>query len=148
MVLGMIVSPLIIRYNKRIARFVLRERGPPIARSTRRVCGRQRPGAARARASCAASGGSAGNLARVLAVAGLRVSGDSIWIPANVRAARQAGEPVVWGDSADEELLRNLGLDHATVVIVTFADPSGGHRHRAHGAPPAQRCAGAGAHAG
>ena len=28
-VLGMIVSPLIIRYNKRIARLLLRERGPP-----------------------------------------------------------------------------------------------------------------------
>ena len=46
--------------------------------------------------------------------------------PANVRAARQAGEPVVWGDCADEELLRNLGLDQATVVIVTFADADGG----------------------
>ncbi len=30
---------------------------------------------------------------------------------------------MVWGDSADEQLLRNLGLDHATVEIVTFADP-------------------------
>jgi hypothetical protein len=28
-----------------------------------------------------------------------------------VRTARQAGVPVVWGDCADEELLRNLGLD-------------------------------------
>jgi len=44
--------------------------------------------------------------------------------PANVRAARQAGEPVIWGDSADEDLLRSLGVDHATVVIVTFAAPS------------------------
>jgi CPA2 family monovalent cation:H+ antiporter-2 len=44
--------------------------------------------------------------------------------PANVRAARQAGEPVVWGDSADEELLRSLGMGVATVVIITFADPA------------------------
>jgi CPA2 family monovalent cation:H+ antiporter-2 len=41
-----------------------------------------------------------------------------------VRAARLAGTPVVWGDSADEELLRNLGLDLASVVIITFADTS------------------------
>jgi CPA2 family monovalent cation:H+ antiporter-2 len=44
--------------------------------------------------------------------------------PANVRAARQAGVPLVWGDCADEELLRSLGLDLATVVIITFADPA------------------------
>jgi CPA2 family monovalent cation:H+ antiporter-2 len=44
--------------------------------------------------------------------------------PANVRAARAAGEPVVWGDSADEQLLHNLGLDQATVVIITFANPA------------------------
>jgi CPA2 family monovalent cation:H+ antiporter-2 len=44
--------------------------------------------------------------------------------PANVRAARQAGVAVVWGDCADEELLRNLGLDLATVVIITFANPT------------------------
>jgi CPA2 family monovalent cation:H+ antiporter-2 len=62
------------------------------------------------------------NLARVLASQGFEYLALDL-DPDNVRAARRAGEPVVWGDSADEQLLRNLGLDHATVVIVTFADP-------------------------
>jgi CPA2 family monovalent cation:H+ antiporter-2 len=43
--------------------------------------------------------------------------------PAKVQVARQGGLPVVWGDCADEELLRGVGLDRANVVIVTFADP-------------------------
>jgi len=38
--------------------------------------------------------------------------------------ARQAGDPVVFGDSADEDLLRHVGLDTANAVIVTFANPA------------------------
>ncbi len=120
-VLGMIVSPLVVRYNKRITRFLLGERGPPLepvpteyaatselaARDHVLICGFGRVGR---------------NLARVLASQGFEYLAMDL-DPDNVRAARRAGEPVVWGDSADEQLLRNLGLDHATVVIVTFADP-------------------------
>jgi CPA2 family monovalent cation:H+ antiporter-2 len=42
---------------------------------------------------------------------------------AKVRAARQSGEPVVWGDCADDAVLRMLGIDLTSVVIVTFAEP-------------------------
>ena len=121
-VLGMIVSPVIIRYNKRIARLVLREQGPPttaIEREqaattelTRRehviLCGLGRVG---------------GYLARVLDSQGFEYLAVDL-DPASVRTARQAGVPVVWGDCADEQLLHNLGLDLATVVIITFADPT------------------------
>jgi CPA2 family monovalent cation:H+ antiporter-2 len=121
-VLGMIVSPLIIRYNKRIARLVLREDGPPASaiereqaattELTRRehviVCGFGRVGS---------------HLAQVLDSQGFEYLAIDL-DPANVRSARQAGVPVIWGDCADEELLRNLGLDLATVVIITFAEPT------------------------
>jgi CPA2 family monovalent cation:H+ antiporter-2 len=63
------------------------------------------------------------HLARVLESQGFEYLAMDL-DPANVRAARQAGEPVVWGDSSDEELLRSLGMDAASVVIVTFADPA------------------------
>ena len=146
-VLGMIVSPVIIRYNKRIARLVLRES---------RAAGRRR---ARARGLAAIDlarrehvilcgfGRVGGNLARVLLSQGFEYLAIDL-DPANVRAARQAGVPVVWGDCADEDLLRSLGVDHATVVIVTFADPA-----VAIGVVRAmrrlrERCAGAGAHPG
>jgi monovalent cation:H+ antiporter-2, CPA2 family len=121
-VLGMMVSPLTIRYNRAIARFLLRE-SPPAQSGTglgdlpdvdlaRRehviLCGFGRVGR---------------NLARVLLSQGFEYLATDL-DPANVRAARQAGEPVIWGDSADEDLLRSLGVDHATVVIVTFAAPA------------------------
>ncbi|HEX4050953.1 MAG TPA: cation:proton antiporter [Steroidobacteraceae bacterium] len=121
LVLGMIISPLIVRYNKRIARLLLAERGPPLvpmpaeydatsalaSRDHVLLCGFGRVGR---------------NLGRMLASQGFEFLALDL-DPDNVRAARRAGEPVVWGDSADEQLLRNLGLDHATVVIITFADP-------------------------
>ena len=44
--------------------------------------------------------------------------------PARVRTARQAGDPVVFGDSADEQVLQAVGIEHASVVVVTFAEPA------------------------
>jgi CPA2 family monovalent cation:H+ antiporter-2 len=122
LVLGMIASPLIVRYNKRIARFLLAERGPPLVPMPAEYSA---TGALAKREHVLLCGfGRVGrNLARVLAAQGFEFLALDL-DPDNVRAARRAGEPVVWGDSADEQLLRNLGLDHATVVIITFADPT------------------------
>ncbi len=121
-VLGMIVSPLTIRYNRRIARVLLREQAP--------VRGAARPEdlvntelARREHVILCGFGRVGRHLARVLVSQGFEYLAMDL-DPANVRAAREAGEPVVWGDSADEELLRNLGLDVASVVIITFADPA------------------------
>ncbi|HEY7928813.1 MAG TPA: cation:proton antiporter [Steroidobacteraceae bacterium] len=121
LVLGMIASPLIVRYNKRLARLLLAERGPPLVRMPAAY---DATGGLAARDHVLLCGfGRVGtNLARVLVSQGFEFLALDL-DPDNVRAARRAGEPVVWGDSADEQLLRNLGLDHATVVIVTFADP-------------------------
>jgi len=44
--------------------------------------------------------------------------------PGEIRLARNAGDNVVFGDSADEELLRQVGLDTASAVIITFASPA------------------------
>jgi CPA2 family monovalent cation:H+ antiporter-2 len=121
-VLGMFVSPMIIRYNKRIARFVLRERGPPGVAIEREYAAATEL-AQREHVLLCGFGRVGRHLARVLASQGFEYLALDL-DPANVQAARAAGEPVVWGDSADEELLRNLGLDRATVVIITFANPS------------------------
>jgi len=120
-VLGMFVSPMIIRYNKRAARFVLRERGPPGVTIPRGYAAATEL-AQREHVLLCGFGRVGRHLAGVLASQGFEYLALD-FDPAIVRAARAAGEPVVWGDSADEDLLRNLGLDRATVVIITFANP-------------------------
>ena len=120
-VLGMIVSPMIIRYNKRIARLVLREHGPPSPRSSARLAANE--ALARASTCCCAASGASAAIWRTCCMARASNISPSTAMPPKVRTARQGGEPVVWGDCADEELLRHVGLDHASVVIVTFADP-------------------------
>jgi CPA2 family monovalent cation:H+ antiporter-2 len=121
-VLGMIGAPLVIRYNKRIARFVLRERGPPLPLIAREYAAASAL-AEREHVLLCGFGRVGRHLARVLAAQGFEYLAADL-DPASVQGAREAGEPVVWGDCGDEELLRTLGLARASVVIITFADPS------------------------
>ena len=121
-VLGMIVSPLIIRYNRRIARFVLRET-PPSRVGVQRDDAAATELARREHVILCGYGRVGRHLGRVLLSQGFEFLAMDI-DPANVRAARQAGEPIIWGDSADEDLLHSVGMDRASVVIVTFADPA------------------------
>ena len=121
-VLGMIISPLIIRYNRRIARLLLRERAsPPKAMLPEDLAKTEL--ARREHVILCGFGRVGRHLARVLVSQGFEYLAVDL-DPANVRVAREAGEPVVWGDSSDEELLRSLGVDLASVVIITFADPA------------------------
>ena len=105
-VLGMIVSPFVIRYNKRIARFVLREKGPP-ATAIEREQAATTELARREHVILCGFGRVGHHLARVLVSHGFEYLAIDL-DPANVRAARQSGESVIWGDCADEELLRTL----------------------------------------
>ena len=120
--LSMIVSPLVIRYNKRIARVLLRERGPPASSIARDFAGASDL-ARREHVILCGFGRVAHHLSRVLVSQGFEYLAIDI-DPAHVRAARAAGEPVIWGDCADEELWPQLGLRQASVVIISFADPS------------------------
>src|SRR5678815_3435630 len=38
------------------------------------------------------------------------------------RTARQMGQPVVYGDSADEQVLEEVGLANANAVVISFSD--------------------------
>jgi CPA2 family monovalent cation:H+ antiporter-2 len=120
--LSMVLSPFVIRHNKRIARALLRESSPAA----------RLPVAAEATVDAALAGrehvilcgyGRVGqNIARVLERQGHEFIAMDL-DPARVRNARQAGDPVVFGDAADEQVLGSVGLAHASVVVVTFADP-------------------------
>ena len=120
--LSMLLSPLVIRHNKRIARLLLRERGPAPTALAREAAA-DAALAGREHVILCGYGRVGQNIGRVLE----RQGHDFIAIdldPARVRTTRQAGDPVVFGDSADEQVLKSVGLDAASVVVVTFADPA------------------------
>jgi monovalent cation:H+ antiporter-2, CPA2 family len=122
LVLSMLLSPLLIRYNRRLARALLGERGPP-ASALEREAAAEHALARREHVVLCGFGRVGQNIARVLESLGFEYLALDL-DPARIRLARQAGDAVLYGDSADEELLRQAGLDTASAVIVTFANPA------------------------
>jgi monovalent cation:H+ antiporter-2, CPA2 family len=120
-VLSMVLSPLIIRHNRRITRVILRETGNPQTEAMRQervtlaaadrehvvICGFGRVGQ---------------NIARVLEQSGFEYIALDV-DPYRIRSGRQAGDPVVYGDAGQVEVLENVGVAHASVVVITFANP-------------------------
>jgi CPA2 family monovalent cation:H+ antiporter-2 len=119
-VISMVVSPLIIRHNRAIARWMLREKRPePSAMAREEAI--NRAVAEREHVLICGYGRVGQNIARVLDAEGfeyLAVDMD----PTRVRAARQAGDPVIYGDAGQTEVLELVGLDRASVVVISFAD--------------------------
>jgi len=122
MVLSMVLSPLILNHNKRVARFVLGERAPAATASEREEAA-TREIAAREHVILCGFGRVGQNVARVLEAHGFEYIALDL-DPARIRAARQVGDPVIFGDSADEELLHKAGLDSASAVVISFSDPA------------------------
>jgi CPA2 family monovalent cation:H+ antiporter-2 len=119
-VISMVISPLLIRHNKTIARWVLRERRPE-ATALQREVESTRAVARRDHVLICGFGRVGQNIARVLEQLGyeyIAVDMD----PGRVRAARQAGDPVVYGDAGNPEVLELVGLDRSSVVVISFAD--------------------------
>jgi CPA2 family monovalent cation:H+ antiporter-2 len=119
-VVSMVASPLLIRHNKQIARWILREAGPEPTALAREEAS-TRALAQREHVLLCGFGRVGQNIARVLEDLGFEyIAVDNN--PARVRAARQAGDPVIYGDAGQEEVLENVGLDRASVVVISFAD--------------------------
>jgi len=114
-VVSMVLSPLLIRHNGRLAELVFPRTTPaPIAdqeqlagqRDHVIVCGFGRVGQ---------------NLARVLERQGfVYVALDSD--PRAVELARRAGDPVIFGDGTATEMLEAVGLERCRVLVLTFAE--------------------------
>jgi CPA2 family monovalent cation:H+ antiporter-2 len=119
--LSMVLSPFLIRHNKRIARLVLRESGPAQTELTRIEAANQAL-ASREHVILCGYGRVGQNVARVLESEGFEYLAMDL-DPFRVRTAREAGDPVVYGDAADEHVLDSAGLAHASAVVVTFSDP-------------------------
>ena len=121
-VLSMVLSPLILNNNKPVARFLLLEKGPPQAASQREDVAALEI-ARREHVILCGFGRVGQNVARVLESQGFEYIALDL-DPARIRAARQAGDPVIFGDSADESLLVEVGLETASAVVISFSDPA------------------------
>jgi CPA2 family monovalent cation:H+ antiporter-2 len=122
-VLSMVLSPLLLRHNRRIARALLRESGPPTQPESSPDDAVAADVAARDHVILCGFGRVGQNVARVLESQGFEYVAVDL-DPARVRTAREAGDPVVYGDSADAEILGKVGLANASAVVITFADPA------------------------
>jgi monovalent cation:H+ antiporter-2, CPA2 family len=120
-VLSMALSPILIRHNRRITRALLGESGPPNTEAMREaratlavaerdhviICGFGRVGQ---------------NIARVLEQTGFEYIALDL-DAYRIRAGRQAGDPVIYGDAGEVKVLENVGVARASCVVVTFANP-------------------------
>jgi len=120
-VLSMVAAPMLIRHNRRITRAILRESGPRHTEAMREaqatlavaerdhvvICGFGRVGQ---------------NIARVLEQTGFEYIALDL-DPYRIRAGRQAGDPVIYGDAGQVKVLENVGLARASCVVITFAGP-------------------------
>ena len=120
--LSMLIAPILIRHNKRIARFVLRQAGPDRT-GLERIEAANLALARRAHVILCGYGRVGQNVARVLEGEGFEFLAMDL-DPMRVRSALAAGDAVIYGDAADEGVLKSAGLDRATAVVVTFSDTS------------------------
>jgi len=119
-VLGMVLAPVILANNKRVARLLLGERGPPRTAIEREDAATDAV-AKREHVILCGFGRVGQNVGRVLEAQGfeyIAIDLDAV----RVRAARQIGQPVVYGDSADEQVLEEVGLANANAVVISFSD--------------------------
>ncbi len=118
---SMLLAPLLIRHNRRIAAALLGRTGPPgtdvgpETRATLAVAGREH-------VMICGFGRVGQNVARVLERRGFEYLALEV-DPRRIRSARQAGDPVVFGDAAQIEVLRSVGAMRANCVVITFANP-------------------------
>lgn len=119
-VLSMVISPVVIRNNKRIARFLLRQRGPDNSALARESAATLTV-ARRDHVILCGYGRVGQNVARVLETHGFEFLAMDME-PFRVRAARQAGDSVIYGDASDEAMLHAAGIEHASAIVITFAD--------------------------
>ena len=122
MVLSMVLSPLILNNNKRVARFLLAEHAPQPTASEREEAA-TREIAQRDHVILCGFGRVGQNVARVLESQGFEYIAFDL-DPARIRAARHVGDPVMFGDSSDEELLAKAGIETASAVVISFSDPA------------------------
>ena len=121
--LCMIVSPLVIRHNRQ--HHAGAAATSPDPRRPRR-CARHASTLAvaeRDHVLICGFGRVGQNIARVLEQTGFEYIALDV-DTYRVRQGRQAGDPVMYGDAGQLEVLQNVGLARARCVVITFANPA------------------------
>ncbi len=114
-VVSMVLSPLLLRHNGRLAELVFPRSTPPPVPDQHRLAGQ------RDHVIICGFGRVGQNLARVLERQGFAyVALDSD--PRAVELARRAGDAVVFGDGTATEMLEVIGLERCRVLVLTFAE--------------------------
>jgi CPA2 family monovalent cation:H+ antiporter-2 len=125
MVLSMLLAPLLIRYNGRLVKRLVpgyRERRESNLDSIRSLASH-----ARDHVIVCGYGRSGQNIAWMLKREHVPFLGLDL-DPVRVRDARDAGEPVVYGDSARRDVLLAAGLLQARALTISFVDPVAAQR--------------------
>lgn len=120
-VLSMVLSPLLIRHNRLLTRLVLRERGPPPPAAAVREAQATLAVAGREHVIICGFGRVGQNIARVLERAGFEYLALDV-DPYRIRAGRQAGDAIMFGDPGQAAVLQSVGVEHASCVVITFAN--------------------------
>jgi monovalent cation:H+ antiporter-2, CPA2 family len=120
-VLSMVLSPVIIRHNRRITRALLAESGPPFTEAMREARATLAV-AERAHVVICGFGRVGQNIARVLEQTGFEYIALDL-DAYRIRAGRQAGDPVIYGDAGEIKVLENVGVARASCVVITFTNP-------------------------
>ena len=124
-ILSMAISPLLIRYNEAIACRVAPEYASTLSDSEASIENACRD--LQGHVLLCGFGRTAQNLAQFLKrssipFVALEVSTEI------VTEAREAGEPVFYGDSSNPDLLRPAGIERARVLVISFTDVKAAER--------------------
>ncbi len=122
-VISMALSPLLIRHNRHVARWLLSGEDPEIARLERQLEATMAV-AKRQHVIICGYGRVGQNMARILEQEGFEYIALDL-DPYRVRTAREAGDPVNYGDASQPSVLENVGLANASVVVISFPETIG-----------------------
>ena len=120
--MSMLISPFLIRNNKHVARFLTRQTGPTQT-GLARIEAATNALAQREHVILCGYGRVGQNVGRVLESEGFEFLAMDV-DPLRVRTALAAGDAVIYGDAADDGVLKSAGIDRASAVVVTFSDTS------------------------
>ncbi len=119
-VLSMVLSTLLIKHNSRLGEWLSR-RSHEMNELELELASTQEV-AQRNHVILCGFGRVGQNLARVLEKHGFEYIALDM-DPRRVQLARQAGDPVIYGDAGSHDILEAVGLSHCNVVVITFASP-------------------------
>jgi CPA2 family monovalent cation:H+ antiporter-2 len=121
LILSMLVSPLVIRSNSDLTAWMESGDAHTLAELDQEMLA-TRSLAERDHVVICGYGRVGQNVSRLLEEEGFEYIALDL-DPGRVRRARQAGDPVHYGDAGKAEILERVGLAHANAVVISFSDP-------------------------